>query len=68
MKCGSVDLKPFRPELCPPAYDGNAVVRRMEIEMVRRFQPVDAGLLWASSALAAEVSILNESYDPTREL
>jgi sulfate transport system substrate-binding protein len=40
----------------------------MEIEMVRRLLPVVAGLLWASSALAADVSLLNVSYDPTREL
>ncbi len=36
--------------------------------MVRRFLPVVAVLLWASSALAADVSLLNVSYDPTREL
>jgi sulfate transport system substrate-binding protein len=36
--------------------------------MVRRIVPVLAGLLWASSALAADVSLLNVSYDPTREL
>src|SRR5258706_15676778 len=41
---------------------------RMEIEMVRRILPIVAGLLWASSALAADVSLLNVSYDPTREL
>src|ERR1700712_5202982 len=41
---------------------------RMEIEMVRRILIVVAGLLWASSALAADVSLLNVSYDPTREL
>src|SRR6187431_3019320 len=40
----------------------------MEIEMIRRLLPVVAGLLWASSALAADVSLLNVSYDPTREL
>src|SRR6188508_2085420 len=40
----------------------------MEIEMFRRLLPVVAGLLWASSALAADVSLLNVSYDPTREL
>jgi sulfate transport system substrate-binding protein len=39
-----------------------------EIEMVRRLLSVVAGLLWASSALAADVSLLNVSYDPTREL
>ena len=41
---------------------------RMEIGMVRRILIVVAGLLWASSALAADVSLLNVSYDPTREL
>jgi sulfate/thiosulfate transport system substrate-binding protein len=41
---------------------------RMEIGMVRRVLIVVAGLLWAGSALAADVSLLNVSYDPTREL
>jgi hypothetical protein len=41
---------------------------RMEIEMVRRILPLVAGLLFAGSALAADVSLLNVSYDPTREL
>ncbi|MFZ2157862.1 MAG: sulfate ABC transporter substrate-binding protein [Bradyrhizobium sp.] len=36
--------------------------------MIRRILPVVAGLLWVSSALAADVSLLNVSYDPTREL
>src|SRR3981081_2287479 len=40
----------------------------MEIEMIRRILFVVAGLLWASSAFAADVSLLNVSYDPTREL
>jgi sulfate/thiosulfate transport system substrate-binding protein len=40
----------------------------MEIEMVRRILPILAGLLWASSAFAADVTLLNASYDPTREL
>src|SRR5438067_12853488 len=40
----------------------------MEIEMVRRIFAVAAGLLWASAAFAADVSLLNVSYDPTREL
>jgi sulfate/thiosulfate transport system substrate-binding protein len=40
----------------------------MEIEMIRRILPVVAGLLWASSAFAADVTLLNVSYDPTREL
>src|SRR3979490_730815 len=41
---------------------------RMEIEMARRILPILAGLIWASSALAADVTLLNVSYDPTREL
>src|SRR5438132_12848156 len=41
---------------------------RMEIGMVRRILPILAGLLWASSAFAADVTLLNVSYDPTREL
>ena len=36
--------------------------------MVRRILPLLVGLLWASSAFAADVSLLNVSYDPTREL
>src|ERR1700719_2728221 len=40
----------------------------MEIEMIRRLLPLVAGLLWAGSALAADVTLLNVSYDPTREL
>src|SRR4030088_2083883 len=40
----------------------------MEIEMVRRILAVAVGLLWASSAFAAAFSLLNVSYDPTREL
>jgi sulfate/thiosulfate transport system substrate-binding protein len=41
---------------------------QMESEMIRHILAVTAGLLWASSALAADVSLLNVSYDPTREL
>src|SRR6476660_2837151 len=41
---------------------------RVEIEMVRRILPLLAGLLFASSAFAADVTLLNVSYDPTREL
>jgi sulfate/thiosulfate transport system substrate-binding protein len=46
---------------------------RMEFEMVRP-KPligrllVIGSLIWASSALAADVTLLNVSYDPTREL
>jgi sulfate/thiosulfate transport system substrate-binding protein len=41
---------------------------RVEIGMFRRMLPVVAGLLWAGSAFAADVTLLNVSYDPTREL
>jgi len=40
----------------------------MEIEMVHRILLVVAGLLCAGSAIAADVTLLNASYDPTREL
>lgn len=36
--------------------------------MIRRVVALAAGLLWASSVFAADVSLLNVSYDPTREL
>jgi len=36
--------------------------------MVHRFMLVVAALLWANSAFAADVTLLNVSYDPTREL
>ena len=36
--------------------------------MLRRGFIVLAGLIWAGSAYAADVSLLNVSYDPTREL
>ena len=38
------------------------------MDMLRRIVPLVAGLLWASSALAADINLLNVSYDPTREL
>src|SRR5690242_12891398 len=44
----------------------------MELDMMRRIVPLAAGLLVsslvASSALAADINLLNVSYDPTREL
>src|SRR3569623_880372 len=40
----------------------------MEMDMLRRIVSLVAGLLWAGSALAADVNLLNVSYDPTREL
>jgi sulfate/thiosulfate transport system substrate-binding protein len=36
--------------------------------MIRRVLAVVAALLWAGSAYAADISLLNVSYDPTREL
>nr|QIP02716.1 sulfate ABC transporter substrate-binding protein [Bradyrhizobium symbiodeficiens] len=36
--------------------------------MMRRIVPLAAGLFWASAALAADINLLNVSYDPTREL
>ncbi len=36
--------------------------------MYRRLSIVAAALVWAGSAFAADVSLLNVSYDPTREL
>src|SRR6201746_1879089 len=41
---------------------------RMEIAMVRRILFTLAALILAGSAYAADVSLLNVSYDPTREL
>src|SRR5246127_341740 len=41
---------------------------RMEIEMIRRVLVVAAALLWTGAAFAADVTLLNVSYDPTREL
>jgi sulfate/thiosulfate transport system substrate-binding protein len=38
------------------------------MDMIRRIVLVAAGLLWASSAFAADINLLNVSYDPTREL
>jgi sulfate/thiosulfate transport system substrate-binding protein len=44
----------------------------MEMDMIRRIVPLAAALLvtgvLASSALAADINLLNVSYDPTREL
>src|SRR5450756_451579 len=40
----------------------------MEMEMIRRILPIIVGLLWAGSAFAADITLLNVSYDPTREL
>src|SRR5437773_7840623 len=68
MKRGSVDFEPPVPELYLPCPVTMPLSGRMEIEMIRRILPVLAGLLFASSAFAADVTLLNVSYDPTREL
>src|ERR1700709_1084901 len=56
------------PRLMPSVLSMTFLSSRMEIEMVRRILPLVVGLLWASSAFAADISLLNVSYDPTREL
>ncbi len=38
------------------------------MDMMRRIVPLAASLLWASSVFAADTTLLNVSYDPTREL
>jgi sulfate transport system substrate-binding protein len=58
----------IHPELFPRAFCGDPSSGRMEIEMARRILLIVAGLLWAGSAIAADVTLLNASYDPTREL
>src|ERR1700751_5956441 len=40
----------------------------VKIGMFRRMLSVVVVLLWAGSAFAADVTLLNVSYDPTREL
>jgi sulfate/thiosulfate transport system substrate-binding protein len=40
----------------------------LENKVIRRILPLIAGLLWASAAFAADITLLNVSYDPTREL
>ena len=49
-------------------FDGNGVARQREIKMIRRGLSLVAGLVLASAAHAADVTLLNVSYDPTREL
>jgi sulfate transport system substrate-binding protein len=43
-------------------------LRTWEIKVIPRILFTFAALIWASAALAADVSLLNVSYDPTREL
>src|SRR5690242_10488620 len=40
----------------------------MEIRMLRRISALAAGLVIAGNAFAADITLLNVSYDPTREL
>jgi ABC-type sulfate transport system substrate-binding protein len=48
--------------------DDNDVVRTMETNMIGRLLSILAVLMLATSANAADLSLLNVSYDPTREL
>ena len=36
--------------------------------MIRRGLSILAALIWANAAFAADLTLLNVSYDPTREL
>jgi len=49
-------------------FDDVEVVMQMEVGMLARVGAVLAGVLFAGAAFAADVSLLNVSYDPTREL
>jgi sulfate/thiosulfate transport system substrate-binding protein len=48
--------------------DDNTVARSTETGMASRILFAMVGLLWAGSAFAADITLLNVSYDPTREL
>jgi sulfate/thiosulfate-binding protein len=41
---------------------------KQEIAMIRHGLSILAALIWANAAFAADVTLLNVSYDPTREL
>jgi sulfate transport system substrate-binding protein len=59
-------LELFHPEF---VFTASANCRcRLENKVIRRILPLIAGLLWASAAFAADITLLNVSYDPTREL
>ena len=67
MKSGFVDRTALVPEF--HAFLMTTIAsHRMEIEMIGRSLLVAGSLLLATSAFAADVSLLNVSYDPTREL
>jgi sulfate/thiosulfate-binding protein len=61
-------LKAFPAELCARLDDNGVVTAMRRFMMIRRGLTILAGLLWAGSAYAADVTLLNVSYDPTREL
>jgi sulfate/thiosulfate transport system substrate-binding protein len=61
-------LKAFPAELCARLDDNGVVTAMRRFMMIRRSLTILAGLLWAGSAYAADVTLLNVSYDPTREL
>jgi len=67
MKSGFVDMIAPIPDAWLSA-DAMAPSACMEIEMVRRILAVIPAVLFAGAALAADVTLLNVSYDPTREL
>src|ERR1700735_2424494 len=47
---------------------GRMEAREVKTRRARRILPVVAVLLWTNSVFAADVTLLNVSYDPTREL
>src|SRR6202046_3482199 len=47
---------------------GRMEAREVKTRRARRILPVVAVLLWTNSVFAADVTLLNASYDPTREL
>jgi len=49
-------------------FDDIDVAMQMEVGMLARVGAVLAGVLFAGAAFAADVTLLNVSYDPTREL
>ena len=69
MKCGFVDLRPLRRELCPACFDEMLSSGRMEIEDGPSYSAARRrAALGRLGASPPTVSLLNVSYDPTREL